>query len=1599
MTAWTLEHLGSLRGTIRERQDSDASAARDEAYHPQAALLSSFRLDTGHYKGKAADKLREDSIAVPGDASSFMLKDVVRRRVLRALGTRAAFEAALVAVPHRPTDSLQTLIEAAVKDTLPPLGDQTPQQLVAMLQVADWFADTELAPTLPDANKIRALLERESLLSPMRLLAGKHFQGRKTELAAVRAYIGDRAEERALQRPPLLIFGPGGMGKSALVASIILDNVGLLALAYLDCDRPGIVAMEPVTLLAEIVRQLALQFPEIASTAEHLRGRWLARITAEQRSVPDGRQTVTLGRDTVLKEFNLFVNELPLERGRLLLVIDTFEEVQHLARAVVSEVFSFLDELQASLPGLRTVLAGRNPVPGLTYEPLEIGALDLETARAILASLGVAPAAAVDALARSLRGNPLSLRLAAELWQATDGEDLADVASIADKADVQGILYGRILGHVHDPDVGRIVHPGLMLRRITPDIIANVLAGPCGLGDIGADRAKALFEALREEMSLVEPDGEAVRHRADVRRIMLKPLRQAQGDTATQIERAAIAYYVGIDGPVARAEEIYHRLSLGEAPEIIEARWLPGIDDSLRPALDELEGGSRAYLAARLGVDLYDVELDEADQQTWELAVARQASALLALDKPLEAISLLRRRSARHSSSPLFWLHAQALRRGGFVLEALEVARIGLADLGEDIEHWTGGAAGAEDRWVGRQLAAWYSGPELAETPTSAEVDRERQWLLLLQPLRRSGDRSFVGRRTEMAALDAYVRGLSAAGFEERPPLFVSGPSGIGKSSLLARYILDQQRSLAFVWLDLKWPGEFDVETAIFAAISRQLQCQSRLDTELFAFDPFPSWESLQIMLSRMTELRSGEAPLLIVIDDVDALKAGEHGGFRAIYDLMLELQTILPRLRPVFIGRLPPAEMPFDLLTLGSLDAEATDAFFAAEQVSDTARADIVRLSAAHPLAMRLIADLYHETGEVPDLPDMSESEIKGYLFNRVMTRIADPSVRSIVSAAMVVRRMTVGSLRQVVAPACGVALASDSEAQKLFDRLAREVALFVRNGDGAEVAARPELRRIVVGQFGVSSPDLVLRIHQSAIAFYQKRDGLAERAEELYHRLVAGDRLEQVEERWIDGIEPYLAEALDELTGPSRAILAGKLDRDLKELDWIDADQEAWENYVAMRAAQLLEARRMSEALELLRKRSLRLPRSPLFAIEAKILLGIGQPREALAILDDGLAGIPGDFTLSNLRLRCLRQIGQEEQQLFPGEQSLPISRTRRLAEGIVVQCDNETIVEELMTALPTLLDLKLAWRDRGWEEMVPAGRSYQEFFIKFIDYVTAEGKLVDVLASALHYAPRSSLFSLAERVGLGVPPRPSLLDPTIANGLIFNRVELRRFIGSAAWDMRRKIRLWLVDGPPGSGKSATADIARRVAREIRGTKHVAVTRFRLDRIQSPSEVTQALFVQFGWRWEGAPSEDAPPAMIASRYARMVVDRLDRDAKLKERKHILVFEWELGPAAEDLRDFIWHLAEDGPPLIVTGLPAALLNDRRGIFMETLHDFSFEDVHEALERFANGTNLKGKAHMMAKLILDRARGADENMPFNAKVIQFAREVIGQLEI
>jgi hypothetical protein len=370
-------------------------------------------------------------------------------------------------------------------------------------------------------------------------------------------------------------------------------------------------------------------------------------------------------------------------------VIDTFEEAQRLGEAAVSGLAILVKDLVQACPDIRPVISGRVPPdPKLfRFAALPLGALSVpegvEFLAAYLKYLGPdkpqVDRSRLDSVVRDISRTPLSLVLAAKVI-AQEGagafveRDLlralwrrlrALIVDLSDEAE----LYDRVLGHIADPEVRALAKPGLLVRRLTPDIVLKMLAEPCGLNVVDHAMARDLLERLAREVALVErEEGPEIilRHRPDVRRVILPAVqRQEAARTVRQINLLAAEYYLDASQPARLAERLYHLLRLGEVvqaeAEWIESEWTNAAVERLRNAVEEVDPDARRALKLRLGMGLTLQERRSAHQEQWERAAAFAASAALDNGSFQSALAILHERSERLPGSSLPRLEVAAL--------------------------------------------------------------------------------------------------------------------------------------------------------------------------------------------------------------------------------------------------------------------------------------------------------------------------------------------------------------------------------------------------------------------------------------------------------------------------------------------------------------------------------------------------------------------------------------------------------------------------------------------------------------------------------------------------------------------------------------------------------------------------------------------------------------------------------------------------------------------------------------------------------------------------------------------------------------------------
>jgi tetratricopeptide (TPR) repeat protein len=640
---------------------------RDELRR-RATVVAHFELEWLGVGDAGGDQVEElllndcGRVEGPDGVRHWTLYDGVRRAVV-ARTARSILRATWKAIPVRPEGPEQWAIDQLlINGTLPAIDDLDIEQLRAIEAVSRWARSDH------DQELHRRLRLRDFLV-PLRAVATDRFIGREALL--------EQLAHRPEGASTVLIYGFGGVGKSALCARHLLRSMELrdARIAYLNFDHSALDPMQATSLIQALAEQLAWQLDGDATTQAEKIGE-----AAGERLRTTGRELEVSSREAQVvgvwySDLLASLSSLTYERP-VVIVIDTLEEVQRRPETARHRLMELLGIMGGTFHNAEVVMAGRAPFPEAPVEHIELRGLERNEAILLLQHLaGDRPG--LEQVVDVVGTSPLVLRLAAGiLARSGDDDELRDLE--LHRVGIEGALYRRLLEHIPDPAVRRLAHPGLTLRRVTPDLIRNVLARPCRVRVPDDGRARELFTGLAREAMLVEPvPGEpwAVKHRSDVRGMMLTPLAEDEPEVVAQIHRAAIRAYTG-DDLVARTEAMYHRLMLGQRERTLDKHWSPEIGGKLAESIDELPPASKAYLAARADLAISPEDVRAAELATRRLLVKREVESLIADGLTNQAADALAAYEAdtRDSSPSIAALRVQVLELTGRMEEALDDA-------------------------------------------------------------------------------------------------------------------------------------------------------------------------------------------------------------------------------------------------------------------------------------------------------------------------------------------------------------------------------------------------------------------------------------------------------------------------------------------------------------------------------------------------------------------------------------------------------------------------------------------------------------------------------------------------------------------------------------------------------------------------------------------------------------------------------------------------------------------------------------------------------------------------------------------------------------
>jgi hypothetical protein len=543
-----------------------AAAQPPDDPHLKAAVL--WRFAPGQFDPDTRDWLKP---RVANPASDYwVLLPEERAKLLRAAGSLDALRRARGQAAPTPSPG-QRAVDCLLAGPPYPLAEVPFDDLPYWLQAVRWFGG--VLPDVPTPVAVNRELGRRGVTDRLTRLVGPTFRGRADELARLRAW------DQGTAPGPLVVFGIGGVGKSALVARFA-DEVlrqGRVVL-WLDFDRADLAPDDAVSVLAHLTEQAGVQLEGFVPPAVSKDIGAAAKLGAELARLTPGKPP--------------------------LLVLDGFEIAQHVRQH--TELWPVLDAVLAAAPAVRTPVVGRAPVPALALagrpaERMEIKGIDRADAAAWLRDGGIPDGPVQDRLLDVSDRVPLALKLAVKL--KADGGRLEDLPADLPRALIHGYLYQRVLDRVIDPGLRDLARGALVLRRVTPDLLEAVL------GDLLPPDlpSAAAFERLTAELALIETDplatGPVLRARPEVRTPSLKLLEIEDEAWVQRIDRKAANWYAGRDPEdlVVAAERVYHLLRLGEY-ESADLAWRDGCDQRLLFAEADLPAATagRNWLRKRI---------------------------------------------------------------------------------------------------------------------------------------------------------------------------------------------------------------------------------------------------------------------------------------------------------------------------------------------------------------------------------------------------------------------------------------------------------------------------------------------------------------------------------------------------------------------------------------------------------------------------------------------------------------------------------------------------------------------------------------------------------------------------------------------------------------------------------------------------------------------------------------------------------------------------------------------------------------------------------------------------------------------------------------
>lgn len=684
----------------------------------QAAFYTRFTIPELETEVNGIDKFSDRELELirsfsnkPNSRKQYSIKDADRNQVFRNLGLEG-MKNWLSKIKLDQTDITQSMLAAYINAEAPLLETQSLSQLIATHSICSWLKETGVA--VPDEAEVLEKIRQLEILKPFQALTS-NFKGRINELAHLSDYVDWTPKSTMTKsiagwfrniikwhdKPPLMITGIGGSGKSTLVSKFILDQLKYnpekkLPFIYFDFDKPGLSVSNPLELAIHALQQLSIHFPAHTSTFNHIREQLQNEVMQLESANQFSYTTNSRSSDRQVyyqKYSELYAQEISAIDRPVLVVFDSFEELQYRANtSEINALFSFIREISDIIPRLRPIFIGRAEVTynNMRFESIKLEDFDQAAAVAFLEAKGVNNQKLGEIIYKKVGGNPLTLTLMADLVEGEKITDPAEIENIIDKMDktlLQGLIVERNLNHAHDANTAKIAVPGILVRKINPDIIQQVLSEPCGFKDMDEQMANNIFTELNKESFLVTPTSDGISFRQDLRMALYNLIMSNKDYNGMKIHENAVKYYKEKTDPQSRAETLYHCLMRGDDPDSVDYLY----DGSVRPyienSLPELPDDAYLYLSRKMGIRAADSKVTQASLLEWENYQQGEIKSIMHYgdeDTLREKRAELATRKERSLNSSLYYMEAKLETRLGNFINAEKIIERALQEIHED---------------------------------------------------------------------------------------------------------------------------------------------------------------------------------------------------------------------------------------------------------------------------------------------------------------------------------------------------------------------------------------------------------------------------------------------------------------------------------------------------------------------------------------------------------------------------------------------------------------------------------------------------------------------------------------------------------------------------------------------------------------------------------------------------------------------------------------------------------------------------------------------------------------------------------------------------